>query len=223
MKQLLKDKWTIHAPVSSTFIIVCALFMLLPERLRQELFILPGIPGKMSSDFITIFNDRVSSSGVFLYMMRLFTANLCHANFTHFFYNIIPIIILGPMIEGKLGRVKTFLMILYIMLISSVMVSSTIRFSLQGSSTVAFGYYGSYLMIKILDLIDTKPLVLLISLIVIPISLFVLHLQQMRMIQLLYVWYNPSLSLIGHISHMWGMLSGILFVTHYYYSSNLSK
>lgn len=73
-----------------------------------------------------------------LQYVRLFTYVLGHADITHYFNNMLMILLLGPMIEEKYGAKRLILMILITALVSGVIHLILLPHGLLGASGIVF-------------------------------------------------------------------------------------
>lgn len=119
---------TFNAPVVLTFVILCFAATLAGE--------LTG--GATTRAFFATYASSLFSPMTYV---RMFTHVLGHANFTHFFGNIMYILILGPLLEERYGRNTITGVILITALVTSL--SNMLIFPttmLLGASGVVFAF-----------------------------------------------------------------------------------
>ncbi len=73
-----------------------------------------------------------------LFYIRIFTHVLGHVNFSHFFSNMLIILLVGPVLEEKYGSKVMFYLIAFTALITGLFNVIFFRTSLLGASGIAF-------------------------------------------------------------------------------------
>lgn len=99
MEKLKKFRVSFNAPVTLSFIILCLIATILGVVSK----------GALSSLLFTTWRLQLLNP---LSILRCFSHVIGHANFDHFFNNMLFIVILGPMLEEKYGSKTMILLIL---------------------------------------------------------------------------------------------------------------
>lgn len=129
--------------------------------------------------------------------IRLFTSGLCHSDFQHFRNNFIFILLLGPIIENKVGSLVMLEMILITTLVSSLFHLIFYDSSAIGASDVV------YMMVVYLGLTSTFdnriPLTFVFLFL-----FFVLG-------EIVLMFFHKRGDKTGHDGHVMGAVMGIIF------------
>ncbi|MGE0793336.1 MAG: rhomboid family intramembrane serine protease [Candidatus Woesearchaeota archaeon] len=130
----------------------------------------------------------------------LITSMFLHANFTHLFFNMYVLLIFGPLIEGRIGMKRFYLMYLCSGIISAIGYSLISTNPALGASGAMMGLLGVTIMLM--------PNLRVLFLFFIPMSLRTAGII-FAMIDLLGV-FNPG-SGIAHWAHLFGLGAGLIY------------
>ncbi len=114
-----------NSPVILTFVLI-SLFSLILGAITN---------GVSTQYFFSVFRSSFSDP---LSYVRIFTHVLGHANFEHFFSNMLIILLIGPVLEEKYGSKIILYLIIFTALITGLFNIIFFETSLLGASGIAF-------------------------------------------------------------------------------------
>lgn len=133
MKSKLKFKITYNAPVTLTFVIICALLFLVDQKLLGGKFIPSFLTAPAKSGVEGGFNPSS-----FAHYLRLFFHVTGHIDLNHLLGNLSFVLLLGPLLEERYGSKMLCLMMLVTALVTGVINSCLIPLPLCGASGIVF-------------------------------------------------------------------------------------
>lgn len=175
-------KISYNSPVILTFFLLSLISLILG-------YITSGYTNKL---LFSVYRAPLSDP---LYYIRIFTHVLGHVNFSHFFSNMLIILLVGPILEEKYGSKVLFYLIMFTALMTGIFNNIFFQTTLLGASGIAF------MFITLVSFVNTDSGS-------VPLTLILISLMYMG--NEMYLGITKP-SNISRITHIIGGLMGVFF------------